>query len=83
MRKTYSVEGFACERCSYEWIPRRVSMMLGTDKILVPHVDPRVCPRCKSPYWNKARKISKAKPVPLSSAARKPRAPKSQKPTVH
>ncbi len=31
-----------CQRCEYIWQPRKA----GT---------PRRCPRCKSPYWNRAR----------------------------
>ena len=37
--------GFRCERCSHEWIPRG-----GLED------EPKVCPSCKSPYWNKPRK---------------------------
>ena len=37
------VEGFNCERCGHEWIPRSKG-------------EPLVCPECKSPYWNKPRK---------------------------
>lgn len=36
-------KGFKCERCGHEWIPRNEEM-------------PIICPRCKSPYWNKSRK---------------------------
>jgi predicted Zn-ribbon and HTH transcriptional regulator len=36
------LDGFKCERCSHEWVKR------GGD-------DPKVCPKCKSPYWNKPR----------------------------
>jgi predicted Zn-ribbon and HTH transcriptional regulator len=36
--------GYRCERCDHEWIPR--------DK----NQEPSVCPKCKSPYWNKPRK---------------------------
>ena len=32
-----------CLRCEYSWYPR-------TPKL------PKVCPKCKSPYWNKERK---------------------------
>jgi len=39
-----TVWGFRCERCEHEWIPR--------DK----DEEPRVCPKCKSPYWNRPRK---------------------------
>ena len=38
-----SVWGFRCERCRHEWVPRT-----GTP--------PRVCPKCKSPYWDKPKK---------------------------
>ena len=36
--------GFLCERCGHTWIPR--------DK----EQEPRVCPKCKSPYWNRPRR---------------------------
>ncbi len=38
------VWGYRCERCQHEWVPR--------DKAQ----EPRVCPSCKSPYWNRPRK---------------------------
>jgi rubrerythrin len=41
------VKGYICERCGHQWIPK------GNE-------EPRVCPKCKSPYWNKPRK-NKAK----------------------
>jgi hypothetical protein len=37
------LKGFICERCSHKWVPR--------DK-----KRPVVCPKCKSPYWDKKRK---------------------------
>lgn len=39
-----TVEGYKCERCEHEWIPRK------KDK------EPIICPNCKSPYWNIPRK---------------------------
>lgn len=36
--------GFLCERCGHTWIPR--------DK----EQEPRVCPKCKSPYWNRPKR---------------------------
>ncbi len=36
--------GYRCERCSYEWVPRSTTEV------------PRVCSRCKSPYWNRPRR---------------------------
>jgi|ERR1700684_4304277 predicted Zn-ribbon and HTH transcriptional regulator len=43
-----TVMGFRCERCGHEWVPRESDS------------EPRVCPRCKSPYWNKPRKSASA-----------------------
>jgi predicted Zn-ribbon and HTH transcriptional regulator len=37
------LKGFRCERCEHEWIPRNEN-----DR-------PTVCPKCKSPYWDKPR----------------------------
>ena len=39
-----TMEGFLCERCGYKWIPRNKEE------------SPRVCPKCKSPYWDKPKK---------------------------
>jgi len=41
-------KGFKCERCGHEWVPRNEET-------------PIICPRCKSPYWNKPRKKNKNK----------------------
>lgn len=32
-----------CKRCGYKWKPRI-------------ETEPKQCPHCKSPYWNKERK---------------------------
>jgi DNA-directed RNA polymerase subunit RPC12/RpoP len=40
-----TVMGYRCERCGHEWIPR------GDNG-----EEPRVCPKCRSPYWNRPRK---------------------------
>jgi uncharacterized OB-fold protein len=37
---------FRCRRCGHKWFPNR-------------RVMPRVCPRCKSPYWNIPKKRKK------------------------
>jgi len=36
------LKGYRCERCGHEWFPR------NDEK-------PRVCPKCKSPYWDKPK----------------------------
>jgi DNA-directed RNA polymerase subunit RPC12/RpoP len=43
-RVPITVMGYRCERCSHEWIPRAAEQ------------EPSVCPKCKSPYWNRPRK---------------------------
>jgi hypothetical protein len=43
-RVPITVMGFRCERCGYEWVPRDIEQ------------EPKNCPRCKSPYWNRPRK---------------------------
>jgi predicted Zn-ribbon and HTH transcriptional regulator len=35
--------GYRCERCDHEWVPR--------DK----DQEPKVCPKCKSAYWDTPR----------------------------
>ena len=44
-RVPITVMGFRCERCGHEWIPRG-----GQDD------EPRVCPKCRSPWWNRPKK---------------------------
>ncbi len=38
-----TVDGYKCERCKHEWVPRIKSY-------------PNVCPKCKSAWWDKPRK---------------------------
>src|ERR1700685_4374804 len=35
--------GYRCERCGYEWLPRKSEQQ------------PRTCPSCRSPYWDRPR----------------------------
>jgi hypothetical protein len=44
-RVPITVMGFRCERCAHEWIPRG-----GTEE------EPRVCPKCRSPWWGQPPK---------------------------
>lgn len=44
-RVPITVMGFRCERCGHEWVPRG-----GVEE------EPRVCPKCRSPWWNRPRK---------------------------
>jgi predicted Zn-ribbon and HTH transcriptional regulator len=47
---TLKLKGYRCTRCGHEWVPRKNRA-----------TEPRVCPRCKSPYWNRPRKLKKSK----------------------
>ena len=38
------VKGYRCERCNWEWTSKKKEDPL-----------PVVCPKCKSPYWNKPK----------------------------
>ena len=49
------VDAFRCDRCGHEWLPKELLEKLDElDKHL-----PKVCPKCKSPYWNTPRKVIK------------------------
>ncbi len=52
-----TVWAFRCLRCGHEWIPR--SPISG--ELEAPSGDdlPRVCPKCKSPYWDRERQREK------------------------
>lgn len=39
--------GWRCLRCHHEWVPRKPTT-------------PKVCPTCKSPYWNLPRRAEVA-----------------------
>lgn len=39
------IYGFKCKRCNHTWIPRKKEI--------------RVCPKCKSPYFDEPRKRKK------------------------
>jgi DNA-directed RNA polymerase subunit RPC12/RpoP len=42
---TLKQKGYKCNRCAHQWVPRKSTKG-----------EPQVCPKCKSPYWNKPRK---------------------------
>ena len=44
------LSGYKCDRCGHEWVAR-----------IKIEQDPTICPKCKSPYWNKPRRIDLAK----------------------
>ena len=44
------VDGYQCERCGHIWVARE-----GRERGDLP----TICPKCKSPYWNRPRKAEK------------------------
>lgn len=46
-----------CKRCGHKWPPRTSSL-------------PKVCPKCKSPYWNIPRGVLKKGPKEYYETAR-------------
>jgi len=44
MIKKIIISSLTCKRCGYSWIPRKVEI-------------PITCPSCRSPYWNKEKRI--------------------------
>jgi len=50
---------FRCERCEHEWVPRNTEEK------------PRVCPKCKSPYWDRPRQNPGASTVAKKRASPK------------
>ncbi len=49
------LKGYRCDRCNHEWSPR-----------LKIEEEPTICPKCKSAYWNKPRRIDTAKNLELA-----------------
>ena len=43
MVKKVPLMGYRCERCDHKWLPRNNNT-------------PKVCPKCKSPYWDRPKK---------------------------
>lgn len=41
-----NIDGYQCERCVHKWIARKKQY-------------PKVCPKCKSPYWDSPSKKNK------------------------
>ena len=59
MKTTRQLIVYSCERCQHEWLPRNQQRQ------------PRVCPRCKSAYWDRARKTAEqqAQSAPVAAPA--------------
>ena len=49
---TVTIEAFQCTRCGHVWAPRG-GILVGA---VTEDEKPKVCPRCKSPYWDRPRR---------------------------
>jgi hypothetical protein len=38
------LKGWKCLRCGWEWVPRSKE-------------EPELCAKCRTPYWNKPRRV--------------------------
>lgn len=48
-----TVWAFRCLRCEHEWQPK---VPITGDEQPTGRSLPRVCPKCKSPYWDRERR---------------------------
>jgi len=48
-RANVLIKGHRCYRCNYEWKPNNRGKL------------PKVCPKCKSPYWDKPKTNGESK----------------------
>jgi hypothetical protein len=47
-----NIKAFKCERCGHVWLPKE-----NMDKLdQLENFQPKVCPKCKTPYWNTPKK---------------------------
>jgi hypothetical protein len=47
-----TVWAFRCLRCGHEWLPRKP--LTGEERPEGRGL-PRICPKCKSPYWDREK----------------------------
>lgn len=50
------VDAYKCERCGHVWLPRDLPINWDGNLNTLDKAPPRVCPSCKSAYWNTPRK---------------------------
>jgi len=57
-RVKFEVEGYQCLRCGHKWVPRNANE------------EPTICPKCKSPYWNRLRRSNSTTPERITKTNR-------------
>lgn len=50
-----TIGAIKCLQCGHEWIPRGLEQTEAGKKPPEPDDGPHVCPKCKSPYWDRPR----------------------------
>jgi uncharacterized protein with PIN domain len=53
------MSGHRCERCGHEWVPRGPRAENRPKGKAGESAKPRLCPKCKSPYWETAKQKAK------------------------
>ena len=51
---------YQCERCGHAWVPRLT-------------FEPKICPSCKTPYWDRARHFPVSETRPAAKERGRPR----------
>lgn len=54
-----NIHAFKCLKCGHEWIPRVDIEQLKNG--IKEENKPRICPKCKSAYWDRPKKNKKNK----------------------
>ena len=54
---TVKKSGYQCERCGHEWSPRGPRAENLPRGVAAEDVKPRICPKCKSAYWETAKRV--------------------------
>ena len=54
---TFLKAGYVCIRCGHEWIARKPRLKRAKRKGVVSGdpTKPRLCPKCKTPFWDVAK----------------------------
>ncbi len=69
--------GYRCLRCEHVWEPRGLVVKVPGEKPEESNDPPRICPSCKSPYFDKER----TRPEPPNKKKRAPITTKAPAPT--
>lgn len=67
--KRRAVWEYNCLRCGHAWFPRSP---VAADAAIPGEAIPRVCPKCKSPYWNRPKRSAEIREAEARLCERDP-----------